>query len=39
MTLSAGWYYSVADIAIWPWVSRFEWQTVDLEQYPNVKRW
>ena len=31
--------YSIADIAIWPWVSRFEWQTVDLEQYPNVKRW
>lgn len=31
--------YSVADIAIWPWVSRFEWQTVDLKQYPNVLRW
>jgi len=31
--------YSMADIAIWPWVSRFEWQTVDLNQYPNVKRW
>ncbi len=31
--------YGVADIATWPWVSRFEWQTVDLNQYPNVKRW
>ena len=31
--------YSVADIAIWPWVSRYEWQTVDLKQYPNVARW
>jgi GST-like protein len=31
--------YSIADIAIWPWTSRFEWQTVDLNQYPNVKRW
>ena len=31
--------YSVADIAIWPWVSRYEWQTVDLHQYPNVLRW
>jgi GST-like protein len=31
--------YSVADIAIWPWVSRFEWQTMDLSQFPNVKRW
>jgi GST-like protein len=31
--------YSIADIAIWPWVSRYEWQTVDLKQYPNVARW
>jgi GSH-dependent disulfide-bond oxidoreductase len=31
--------YSVADIATWPWISRYEWQTVDLDQYPNVKRW
>jgi GSH-dependent disulfide-bond oxidoreductase len=31
--------YSVADIAIWPWISRYEWQTVDLSKYPNVKRW
>jgi len=30
--------YSIADIAIWPWVSRYEWQTVDLNQHPNVKR-
>ena len=31
--------YSIADIAIWPWVSRYEWQTVDLNAYTNVKRW
>jgi GST-like protein len=31
--------YSIADIAIWPWVSRFEWQTVDLNAYAKVKRW
>ncbi|MDP2410984.1 MAG: glutathione S-transferase N-terminal domain-containing protein [Pseudolabrys sp.] len=31
--------YSIADIAIWPWISRFEWQTIDLNTYPNVKRW
>ncbi len=31
--------YSIADMATWPWVSRFEWQTVDLNAYPNVLRW
>src|SRR5205814_10130639 len=31
--------YSIADIAIWPWISRYEWQTIDLDRYPNVKRW
>jgi len=31
--------YSIADIAIWPWISRFEWQQIDLRQYPNVRRW
>ena len=31
--------YSIADIAIWPWISRFAWQTVDFAEHPNVKRW
>jgi GSH-dependent disulfide-bond oxidoreductase len=31
--------YSIADIAIWPWISRFEWQTIDMNEYPNVVRW
>jgi GST-like protein len=31
--------YSIADIATWPWISRFEWQQIDLNRYPNVKRW
>lgn len=31
--------YSIADISIWPWISNFEWQTIDLKQYPNVRRW
>ncbi len=31
--------YSIADIAAWPWVSRFEWQQIDLDEFPAVKRW
>ena len=31
--------YSIVDIAIWPWISRFNWQTIDITQYPNVTRW
>ncbi len=27
--------YSIADIAIWPWISRFEWQTIDLDAVPE----
>ena len=31
--------YSIADIAIWPWISRFNWQTIDITRYSNVTRW
>jgi len=31
--------FSIADIAIWPWITRFEWQEVDLNDFPDVKRW
>jgi len=31
--------YSIADIATWPWISRFEWQQMDLNEYPHLKRW
>lgn len=31
--------YSIADMATWPWISRFEWQQIALAQFPNVKRW
>lgn len=30
---------SIADFAIWPWISRYEWQEFDLNDFPNVKRW
>ena len=35
----AGDEYTIADIATFPWVSRFEWHQVDLNEFPNVKRW
>ena len=31
--------YSVADMATYPWVARYEWHKVDLADFPNVKRW
>ena len=31
--------YSIADIATWPWIARFEIHKVKLEKYPNVFRW
>jgi GST-like protein len=35
----AGEDYSIADIATWPWISRYEWQGVELGNYPNALRW
>jgi GST-like protein len=31
--------YTIADMACWPWVSRFEWQEIDLNEFPNVRDW
>jgi GST-like protein len=31
--------YTIADIAIFPWVARYDWQEIDLAGYPHVQRW
>ena len=31
--------YSIADMAIWPWIARYEWQRIDLADFPNVRAW
>ncbi len=31
--------YTIVDMAVWPWIARFDWQTINLNDYPNVKRW
>ncbi len=31
--------YSIVDIATWPWISRFEFQEIDLSEYPGLKQW
>jgi GST-like protein len=35
----AGKDYTIADVALWPWVSRYDWHIGDLKDYPNVVRW
>ncbi|MEM9139956.1 MAG: glutathione S-transferase N-terminal domain-containing protein [Pseudomonadota bacterium] len=31
--------YTIADMACWPWISRFEWQEIDLAEFPALKSW
>ena len=31
--------YSIADIACWPWISRFDFQEIDLKSFSNVCSW
>ena len=30
---------TIADFATWPWLSRWDWQGIDLAAFPNVRRW
>ena len=31
--------YSIADIATYPWVARYEWHKTSFAEFPHVKRW
>lgn len=31
--------YSIADMATWPWISRYEWQEISWQDYPALKSW
>ena len=31
--------YSIVDMAVWPWIARFNWQSINLNDYPEVRRW
>jgi GST-like protein len=31
--------YTIADMACWPWISRYEWQDINLAEFPNVQAW
>ncbi|MEO1491982.1 MAG: glutathione S-transferase N-terminal domain-containing protein [Pseudomonadota bacterium] len=31
--------YTIADMACWPWISRFEWQEIDLNEFSALKDW
>jgi GSH-dependent disulfide-bond oxidoreductase len=31
--------YSIADIATYPWVARWEWHELDWTKFPHVERW
>jgi len=31
--------YSIADMALWPWVSGYEWSGVSIEEFRSLQRW
>ena len=35
----AGDFYSIADIATFPWIARHDWHDIGLKNYKNLKKW
>ena len=35
----AGNFYSIADIATFPWIARHDWHDIGLKNYKNLSRW
>jgi len=35
----AGNFYSIADIATFPWIARHEWHDIGIKKYKNLSRW
>ena len=35
----AGEKYTIADIALWPWIARHEWHDIGLKNFKNLSRW
>ncbi len=31
--------YTISDMAVWPWVARYDWQLIELNEFYNVRRW
>ena len=31
--------YTIADMAMWPWISRHDFQRIELAEFPNVNTW
>ena len=31
--------YTIADMAVWPWIARYDWQSIELNEFYNVRRW
>jgi GSH-dependent disulfide-bond oxidoreductase len=31
--------YTITDMACWPWISRFEWQEININEYSNLRDW